>query len=122
MTSINRRTLVKSLMAAASAAAVARPMSALAADPIMLGVSGPVTGPYAQYGAQWKQGFDLALDAINKEGINGRPLAYTFQDSQSDPRQAVAIAQKFVSDPSIVMELGDFSSPASMAASRREPK
>ena len=29
----------------------------------------------------------------------------------------MAIAQKFVSDPKIVMELGDFSSPASMAAS-----
>jgi branched-chain amino acid transport system substrate-binding protein len=46
-----------------------------------------------------------------------RPLQYIFEDSQSDPRQAVAIAQKFVNDPRIVMELGDFSSPASMAAS-----
>ena len=50
-------------------------------------------------------------------GINGRKLAYSFEDSQSDPRQSVAIAQKFVSDPRIVVELGDFSSPASMAAS-----
>ena len=50
-------------------------------------------------------------------GINGRKLAYIFEDSQSDPRQSVAIAQKFVSDPRIVLELGDFSSPASMAAS-----
>src|SRR5690349_14368952 len=87
-------------------------------EPITMGVSGPLTGPNAQYGAQWKQGFDLALDEIQAAGgINGRKLAYTFQDSQSDPRQSVAIAQKFVSDPKIVMELGDFSSPASMAAS-----
>src|SRR5262249_27931031 len=50
-------------------------------------------------------------------GIKVRPLKYIFEDSQSDPRQAVAIAQKFVSDPRILMELGDFSSPASMAAS-----
>jgi branched-chain amino acid transport system substrate-binding protein len=77
-----------------------------------------LTGPNAQYGAQWKQGFDLALDEIHAAGdINGRKLAYSFEDSQSDPRQSVAIAQKFVSDPKIVMELGDFSSPASMAAS-----
>ena len=40
-----------------------------------------------------------------------------FEDSQSDPRQAVTIAQKFVNDPRIVAELGDFSSTASMAAS-----
>jgi len=40
-----------------------------------------------------------------------------FEDSQSDPRQSVAVAQKLVADPRIVIELGDFSSPASMAAS-----
>lgn len=87
-------------------------------DPVYLGVSGPLTGPNAQYGAQWKQGFDLALDEINGSGgIDGRPLAYIFEDSQSDPRQSVAVAQKFVADKRIVAELGDFSSPASMAAS-----
>ena len=94
------------------------PVPALAAEPILAGISGPLTGPNAQYGAQWKRGFDLALDEINGAGgVNGRPIAYVFEDSQSDPRQSVAIAQKFVADPRIVMELGDFSSPASMAAS-----
>jgi branched-chain amino acid transport system substrate-binding protein len=94
------------------------PVRAFAAEPVLAGVSGPLTGPNAQYGAQWKRGFDLALDEINGAGgVNGRPLAYTFEDSQSDPRQSVAIAQKFVSDPRIIIELGDFSSPASMAAS-----
>lgn len=87
-------------------------------DPILVGVSGPLTGNNAQYGAQWKKGFDLALDEINgKGGIKGRHIQYQFEDSQSDPKQSVAIAQKFVSDSRIVMELGDFSSPASMAAS-----
>jgi branched-chain amino acid transport system substrate-binding protein len=87
-------------------------------DAILLGVSGPLTGSNAQYGAQWKMGFDLALDEINGSGgINGRTLAYNFEDSQSDPKQSVVIAQKFVADPRIVAELGDFSSTASMAAS-----
>jgi len=87
-------------------------------EPILIGVGGPLTGPNAQYGAQWKTGFDLALDEVNgKGGIRGRPLRYIFEDSQSDPRQSVAIAQKFVDDSRIVVELGDFSSPASMAAS-----
>jgi branched-chain amino acid transport system substrate-binding protein len=87
-------------------------------EPITMGVSGPLTGPNAQYGAQWKQGFDLALEEINADGgIKGRPLAYIFEDTQSDPRQSVAVAQKFVADPKIVVELGDFASPASMAAS-----
>ncbi|WP_109475975.1 ABC transporter substrate-binding protein [Paraburkholderia sp. C35] len=89
-----------------------------AGEPVFFGVSDPLTGPNAQYGAQWKAGFDLALDEINANGgINGRPLQYVFEDSQSDPRQAVGIAQKFVDDKRILIELGDFSSPASMAAS-----
>jgi len=119
MRNISRRSLVKgSLAALVTGAAMSRGAIAQSSEPIMLGVSGPLTGPNAQYGAQWKQGFDLALDEIQAAGgINGRKLAYAFQDSQSDPRQSVAIAQKFVSDPKIVMELGDFSSPASMAAS-----
>ena len=90
----------------------------ISGEPILIGVSGPLTGPNAQYGAQWKQGFDLALDEINgRGGINGRTLQYQFEDSQSDPKQSVVIAQKFVADPHIVAELGDFSSTASMAAS-----
>jgi branched-chain amino acid transport system substrate-binding protein len=87
-------------------------------QPIYFGVSGPLTGDWAQYGAQWKKGFDLALEQINGTGgTSGRPLAYVFEDSQSDPKQSVTVAQKFVSDSRIVAELGDFSSTASMAAS-----
>ena len=91
---------------------------AATAEPVMIGVSGPLTGQNAQYGSQWKKGFDLALEEVNaRGGVKGRPLQYVFEDSQADPRQTVAIAQKFVSDPKIVVEVGDFSSTASMAAS-----
>jgi branched-chain amino acid transport system substrate-binding protein len=105
-----------------AAAALLAPCIAFAApatgEPVWFGVSGPLTGQNAQYGAQWKAGFDLALDDINaRGGIHGRPLAYVFEDSQCDPRQAVGLAQKFVNDKRIKIELGDFSSPASMAAS-----
>ena len=88
------------------------------ADTVYFGVSGPVTGPNAEYGRLWKQGFDLALDKVNAAGgINGKKVDLKWEDSQSDPKQTVPIAQKFVDDPSIIAELGDFSSPASMAAS-----
>jgi branched-chain amino acid transport system substrate-binding protein len=119
MSNFDRRSFVKGSFAAMLAGtAASRAASAQSSEPITLGVSGPLTGPNAQYGTQWKQGFDLALDEIQAAGgINGRKLVYVFEDSQSDPRQSVAIAQKFVSDPKILMEMGDFSSPASMAAS-----
>jgi branched-chain amino acid transport system substrate-binding protein len=114
-------TMAGAIAAVALAAAALVPSASAAppsGEPVMVGVSGPVTGNYAQYGAQFKRGFDLALDTINEDGgIKGRPLAYVFEDSQSDPRQSIAIARKFVADPKIVVELGDFSSAASMAAS-----
>jgi branched-chain amino acid transport system substrate-binding protein len=91
----------------------------VSSEPIYLGVSGPLTGNNARYGAQWKKGFDLALEEINGAGgINGRKLEYIFEDSQADPKQSVVVAQKFIADERIVVELGDFSSTASMAASQ----
>ncbi|WP_156115924.1 ABC transporter substrate-binding protein [Bosea sp. UNC402CLCol] len=116
---INRRLFLAGGSALAVAVGAGSAGAAEAAgEPIYLGVSGPLTGPNAQYGAQWKQGFDLALDQINGSGgIKGRPLRYLFEDTQSDPKQTVAVAQKFIADKRIVAELGDFSSPASMAAS-----
>jgi branched-chain amino acid transport system substrate-binding protein len=104
----------------AFAAVAAIPLRAMAQDagPVMIGVCGPLTGQYAQYGAQWRKGFDLAIEEINAAGgINGRKLGYVFEDSQSDPRQTVNIARKFVADETIAVEVGDFSSAASMAAS-----
>jgi branched-chain amino acid transport system substrate-binding protein len=109
----NRLAIVIALGALGPAAALAQ----ASGEPVTIGVSGPLTGQNAQYGAQWKKGFDLALEEVNVKGVKGRPLQYVFEDSQADPRQSVAIAQKFVSDPKIVVELGDFSSTASMAAS-----
>lgn len=118
MSAVSRRLLLAAALVGLSPLPAVAQSDAAKGDPIYLGVSGPLTGPNAQYGAQWKQGFDLALDEINGSGgIKGRPLAYLFEDSQSDPRQSVAVAQKFVADKRIVAELGDFSSPASMAAS-----
>ncbi|GAA2437880.1 ABC transporter substrate-binding protein [Actinomadura vinacea] len=86
--------------------------------PVVFGVSAPMTGDSAEYGAIWKKAFDLALAEANQAGgIGGRKIQVDVQDSQAAPRQAVTIAQKFASDDRIVAELGDFASPASMAAS-----
>lgn len=109
----------KLCFAAAIAACLASPAAfAQKAEPILVGVSGPLTGSYAQYGLAWKRGFDLALDEINSGGgIDGRRLQYLFSDTQNDPRQTVAVAQKYVADRRIVLATGDFSSSSSMAAS-----
>jgi branched-chain amino acid transport system substrate-binding protein len=111
---LGRRTLLAG-SAVLGAAALVRGRPAAADAPVLIGVSGPLTGPNAQYGAQWKASFDLAIEQVKAAG--GPALEYQFEDSQSDPRQSVGIAQKFVNDDRIIIEIGDFSSTASMAAS-----
>jgi branched-chain amino acid transport system substrate-binding protein len=85
---------------------------------VYFGVSAAETGQYAQYGEQFKEAFDLAVEQVNaKGGINGHPVALKYEDSQSDPKQSVAVAQKFVQDSSISLVFGDYSSAASIPAS-----
>jgi branched-chain amino acid transport system substrate-binding protein len=87
-------------------------------DPVLFGVSGPFTGNNAEYGRIWKNGMAMALDEINgKGGIKGRKVDLVYEDTQSLPQQSVPVAQKFVDDKRLLAELGDFASPASMAAS-----
>ncbi|MFD3706861.1 ABC transporter substrate-binding protein [Nocardia sp. NPDC058658] len=110
--------IVAGALAVAAAVAGCSDSSESTDGPVYFGISGPKTGPSAEYGRLWQQGFDLALDEINAAGgINGRKVELKWEDSQSDPKQTVPIATKFVDDKSIIAELGDFSSPASIAAS-----
>lgn len=121
---VTRRTFLQGALGASAATLLAgcnglfSSSTGTSSGPIFFGVSGPFSGDNAEYGAIWKKGFGLALDEINGAGgIHGRKVQLVYEDSQSDPKQSVPIAQKFVNDSRILAELGDFSSPASMAAS-----
>ena len=73
---LSRRALLAAAAAATGAAPALHPLRpARAADQILAGVSGPLAGPNAQYGAQWKRGFDLALEGINGAGGVGERQA-----------------------------------------------
>lgn len=87
-------------------------------QPVRFGVALPQTGDQAQYGEYFEQGFELALAQLNDAGgIDGRPVELVYEDTQADPAQAPAVAQKFVDDASILAVLGDFGTPATAAAS-----
>lgn len=120
-TPLSRRRVVQGLAAAPIAGVLAsqRGGRTLAqGDPVRFGVSGPFSGNNAEYGRLWRQAMDLAAAEINEAGgLDGRTLEIVYEDTQSDPRQSVPVAQKFVNDPTILAEIGDFASPASMAAS-----
>ncbi|MGH2535750.1 MAG: ABC transporter substrate-binding protein [Thermomicrobiales bacterium] len=122
--SSTRRRFVKGLAAIPAAGAVlatgypAVIRRASAQETVRFGVSGPFSGNNAEYGRIWQKAMDLAVEEINGAGgVQGRQVELQYEDTQSDPKQSVPVAQKFVNDDSILAELGDFASPASMAAS-----
>jgi branched-chain amino acid transport system substrate-binding protein len=119
-----KRRLAAVVLAASTALGMAACSTAVAAggasanDTVNFGVSAAITGQYAQYGEQFKKAFDLAVEQVNASGgINGHPVALKYEDSQSDPKQSVAVAQKFVGDPGVSLVFGDYSSAASIPAS-----
>ncbi len=86
-------------------------------EPILIGLSAPLTGNYSEYGTNWKKAMDIAVEKINaKGGVKGRPIQIVAEDSKSDPKDSAQIAQKLASDPKIVATIGDFTSTACMAA------
>jgi branched-chain amino acid transport system substrate-binding protein len=68
---------------------------------------------------EWTDGTRLAEQFINNEagGIDGHPVGLKYEDSQSDPKQSVTVAQKFVGDSDVILVFGDYSSAASIPAS-----
>ena len=104
------------LAAPALLASVMAVRGARADDIVLAGASVPMTGPGARYGAQFKRGFDLALEGIdNLGGAGGRPLQYLLEDTRSDPQRAATAAQAFVADPRVVVAL-DGASASDLAA------
>lgn len=92
-------------------------MSAAQAD-ILIAVAGPMTGQYASFGEQMRRGAEMAVKDINATGgVLGQKLQLTVGDDACDPKQAVAVANKFVSQK-VVFVAGHFCSGSSIPASK----
>ena len=120
---------MKKLFKAATALAVASlfavPMTAMAKksvdndsrDTIHIALTAPISGDYAEYGTNFKRSVEMGMDFINKKGgVLGKKLVLSVGDSKGDPKESAVLAQKWTSDPSIVAEIGDFTSTCCMAS------
>jgi len=91
--------------------------AAAAQDTVKIGLSAPLTGDWAEYGNDFKRSVTMVMDRINRMGgIHGKEVVLEIADSRGDPKESVLIAEKFVADPEIIAEIGDFSSSSCMAA------
>jgi branched-chain amino acid transport system substrate-binding protein len=100
-----------------AAAVMAGCASAASAD-IVIATAGPMTGQYASFGEQMRRGAELAVADLNaKGGVMGQKLVLKVGDDACDPKQAVAVANKFVSEK-VVFVAGHFCSGSSIPASK----
>ena len=80
---------------------------------IVIGFSGPLSGPAAEYGQDIVSGVDMAVKEINAAGgINVAGKQYTFKlerlDDRVDPTQAVSNARRFKANKAIAVFNGVF--------------
>lgn len=97
------------------------PATAQVSETVVIGLAGPLTGPSARIGKDLENGAQLAIDDINKQKpvIGGKAITFKLQseDDQSDPRTAVAVAQRLV-DSGAAGVVGHWNTGTSIPAAR----
>ncbi len=94
-------------------------VSAWAADPIKVGVSGPFTGGSAPMGVSMRDGVKLAVSEINaKGGVMGRQIVMIERDDEAKNERGVQIAQELINKEKVVATLGFINTGVSIASQR----
>lgn len=85
------------------------------ADVIKIGVVGPMTGPLANMGAQWRQGIEAYM-ALNGNTVGEHEIEVVYRDSTGNPATAKQMAQELVVREGVQALLGFGISPSAAAA------
>jgi len=109
----------RKVMAVLGAAALGGLLSAgvaHAADKtIKIGALLPLSGPGAYFGAQDRQGIELALEKINQTGVNGTKLEVHYEDSACQPLPATQAAKRLIEEAKPDIIIGEECSDATLA-------
>jgi branched-chain amino acid transport system substrate-binding protein len=88
----------------------------LAADKtIKIGALFPMSGPGSYFGAQDKQGVELALEQLNKAGVNGFKFEVKYEDSACGPLPATQAAKRLLDQFKPDVVIGEECSDATLA-------
>ncbi|MCX7918810.1 MAG: branched-chain amino acid ABC transporter substrate-binding protein [bacterium] len=87
---------------------------------IRIGFAAPLTGDQAEIGIDMKNGVLMAIEEANAAGgVLGKKLELVPMDDKHDPKEAVAVAQKLITDPTVVAVVGHLNSNCSIPASKK---
>jgi branched-chain amino acid transport system substrate-binding protein len=107
------------LKALAASIALGFSVSAMAADPIRIGVSGPFTGGSAPMGVSMRDGVRLAAAEINaKGGVLGRKIELVERDDEAKNERGVQIAQELINKDKVAATVGFINTGVAQAAQR----
>src|SRR5690349_490021 len=109
------RNMVQVLGAAALGGMLAAGMAHAADKTIKIGALLPLSGPGAYFGAQDKQGIELALEKINQTGVNGTKLEVHYEDSACQPLPATQAAKRLIEGAKPDIIIGEECSDATLA-------
>jgi branched-chain amino acid transport system substrate-binding protein len=82
---------------------------------IKIGALLPISGPGAYFGAQDKQGVELALEQLNKTGVNGYKFTIQYEDSACGPLPATQAAKRLLDQYKPDVIIGEECSDATLA-------
>src|SRR5947207_9333026 len=82
---------------------------------IKIGGLFPMSGPGSYFGAQDKQGIELALEELNKAGVNGYKFAIQYEDSACSPLPASQAAKRLLDQYKPDVIIGEECSDATLA-------
>jgi branched-chain amino acid transport system substrate-binding protein len=107
------------LKALVAGVALGLSMSAMAAEPIKIGVSGPFTAGSAPMGVSMRDGVRLAVAEINaRGGVLGRQLQTVERDDEAKPERGVQIAQELINKEKVVATVGYINTGVALASQR----
>lgn len=85
-------------------------------DTIKIGGIAPLSGGVAVYGAECKNGIDLAVEEINAAGgINGQKIEFICEDDEGDSAKSVNAYKKLVTKDRVKVIIGSLTSGCTMA-------
>ena len=103
-------------LALAAAALLVAPGIAGAQDTIKIGVTQPLTGPVAASGNYVVQGAKIAEAFLNASGgVLGKKVELIIEDNKSNPKEAVATAEKLIVRDKVTVMMGAWSSTYTLA-------
>jgi branched-chain amino acid transport system substrate-binding protein len=104
------------LASGALVAIVAASAPAAAQDKVIkIGALVPMSGPGSYFGAQDRQGVDLALEQINRAGLGGYKLDVKYEDSSCSPLPATQAAKRLLEQYKPDVVIGEECSDATLA-------